>query len=147
MRSWQCETPEETQQLGVRLGQALFPGALILLEGDLGAGKTCLAQGIAQGLGIRGPVQSPTFVLVQEYPEARIPLRHADVYRLRREEELWALGIEERLKEGVWVVEWASIFPDFWPEDHLKIQLEDTGTGRHIHFTAMGPRHQGLEDV
>lgn len=140
-------SPEDTQALGQRLAMHLFPGSLLLLKGDLGAGKTCLTQGIAAGLGIEGPVQSPTFLLISEYPQAKIPLMHADLYRLEREEELWGLAIEERWDEGVWVVEWAERFPDFWPSDRLEIEIFDAGDHREIVLRATGPRHSELARV
>lgn len=147
MRSFYSDGPQETQAIGARLAQHLFPGALLLLRGDLGAGKTCFTQGIAAGLSVEGPVQSPTFVLISEYPDARIPLRHVDLYRLEREEELWGLGIDQRFSDGIWVVEWADRFPDFWPADRLEVLLEEEGEGRRLSFHATGPQHRSLEDV
>lgn len=137
--------PTATAALGARLAERLFDGAVVLLEGDLGAGKTCFAQGVARGLGVVGPVQSPTFTLVQEYPDARVPLRHADLYRLERLEEALAIGIEERVGEdGAWLVEWADRFPDLWPADRLEIRIRDVAGGRELEVTATGPRHAAL---
>lgn len=147
MRSYDCATPADTRSLGARLAARLFPGALLLLRGDLGAGKTCFTQGIAAALGIEGPVQSPTFILIAEYPDARIPLFHVDLYRLKREEELWGLGMEQRAGEGIWVVEWAELFPNFWPEEHLEVQLEETEEGRRITLVGTGEKYRELEDV
>jgi tRNA threonylcarbamoyladenosine biosynthesis protein TsaE len=138
-------TPDETAALGERLGQLLFEGAVVCLLGDLGAGKTCFTQGIARGLGVEGPVQSPTFILIAEYPEARVPLRHADLYRLRSEAEAASLGIEERAGvDGAWIVEWADRFPDLWPEDRLEVELRHTPEGRTVEARATGPRHAPL---
>lgn len=138
-------SPEATRALGQRLGERLFDGAVLCLSGPLGAGKTCLVQGIARGLGVTGPVQSPTFILIAEYPEARVPLRHADLYRLERQEEVIALGMEERVGEdGAWVVEWAERFPDLWPADRLELHFTVLPEGRELTLTATGPRHAAL---
>lgn len=136
-----------TRALGARLGARLFPGALVLLYGDLGTGKTSLAQGVAQGLGVAGPVQSPTFTLVSEYPEARVPLRHADLYRLEDPREAWALDLAERVGvDGAWVVEWPDrVGADTWPQDRLEIRLrEGEGEGRVAQLRATGPLHARL---
>lgn len=145
MRSRVTHAPEETAALGARVGARVFPGAVILLAGDLGAGKTCFAQGLARGLGIEGPVQSPTFVLVQEYPEARVPLRHADLYRIEGEVEVLALGLEERVGyDGAWVIEWADRFLDLWPTDRLEVRIAHAGAARRVEAVATGPRHAAL---
>lgn len=145
MRGLVSPDPETTAALGARVGARLFDGAVILLSGDLGAGKTCFTQGLARALGVTGPVQSPTFVLVQEYPDARVPLRHADLYRLEREVEVLALGLEERVGyDGAWVIEWADRFPDLWPPDRLEVRLSHAGEGRRIEAVATGPRHAPL---
>jgi tRNA threonylcarbamoyladenosine biosynthesis protein TsaE len=140
-----------TRALGARLGVSLFEGAVILLRGDLGAGKTSLAQGVALGLGVQGPVQSPTFTLVAEYPEARVPLRHADLYRLEHPREAWALELAERVGvDGAWIVEWPErAEADTWPRDRLEIALESgAGEGRVARVTATGPLHARLlEDL
>jgi tRNA threonylcarbamoyladenosine biosynthesis protein TsaE len=147
MRSYFSAHPADTRALGQRLSTRLGPGHLILLHGDLGAGKTCFTQGIAAGLGVEGPVQSPTFILIAEYPDARVPLRHVDLYRLEREEEVLALGLEERLDDGVWVVEWAERFEGHWPEDRLEVEFLEEGEGRRLNFRATGADHRELEDV
>lgn len=131
---------EATRRLGVTLGTRAFPGAVICLHGDLGAGKTSLAQGIAQGLGVIGHVPSPTFILVAEYPDARVPFRHADLYRVEGA-EVETLGLAERVGEdGVWVVEWAERW-DGWPEERLDIELEYDEAGRVATFHPHGHRH------
>ena len=145
-----CPDAAATRALGREIAARLFPGAVLLLEGPLGAGKTCFAQGIAAGLGVTGPVQSPTFILVSEYPpeaSGALHLFHADLYRLERPEELHALDIPERLGLGVWLVEWADRFPDLWPADHLRVRLapdaDDPGL-RTVRLHAAGPRHATL---
>jgi tRNA threonylcarbamoyladenosine biosynthesis protein TsaE len=146
MRRIRTDEPDATAAVGERIGARLFDGAVLLLTGDLGAGKTCFTQGLARALGVSGPVQSPTFILVQEYPEARVPLRHADLYRLEREDEVLSLGLEERVGvEGAWVIEWADRFPDFWPDDRLEVRMAHVEGGRLLEVVATGPRHAGLE--
>jgi tRNA threonylcarbamoyladenosine biosynthesis protein TsaE len=117
---------EETRLLGVSLGQSLPIGSVILLEGDLGAGKTTLVQGIAEGLGISEPVVSPTFTLINEYLEGRVPLYHFDLYRLQPAEvemlhlETYWEGIE--VPAGIVAIEWAERLP-YKPSNCIKIRL------------------------
>ena len=135
----------ETEALGVALGQALQPGDVLALSGDLGAGKTCLARGVARGLGIEEPVTSPTFILIAEYRTAAgFPLYHADTYRLETAPEAaaQAIGLDELLAgDGVAVVEWAERIAALLPADHLHITLTalDDAT-RQIDLHAAGPR-------
>ena len=138
----------DTAALGERVGARLFEGAVICLTGDLGAGKTCFAQGVARGLGVRGPVQSPTFILIAEYPEARVPLRHADLYRLETLAEARGLGLEERVGvDGAWVIEWADRWPELWPEDRLDLVFTHLDHGRRVDVRAAGPRHVRLLEL
>jgi tRNA threonylcarbamoyladenosine biosynthesis protein TsaE len=132
----------ETRAFGLRLGETAAPGCVAALVGDLGAGKTCLSQGIAAGLGVRGPVTSPTFVIVQAYPDGRLPFFHADYYRLGEESELTELGLDEILEgEGVAAVEWADRFWETLPEDHLRLALAFEGAEtRGLTVEATGPR-------
>lgn len=138
---------ESTQRLGQRLGALLFPGAVIGLEGPLGAGKTCFVRAVAEGLGIEDPrlVTSPTFILVQEYP-ARWPMHHVDVYRLRSPQEFIDLGAEEWLGgAGVCLIEWADRIRDVLPEDRLDVVIDVSGAQqRSFHAAAHGPRHGQL---
>jgi tRNA threonylcarbamoyladenosine biosynthesis protein TsaE len=118
-----------TQVFGRRLGQRLWPGAVIALIGELGAGKTQLTRAIAEGLGIADSraVTSPTFVLVQEY-QARLPIYHFDAYRLKTEAEFADLGVHEYFESnGVCVVEWADRVPGCLPAEHLRITLSVMG--------------------
>ena len=145
MRSLLSADADATAALGARVGERLFEGAVVLLSGDLGAGKTCFTQGVARALGVTGAVQSPTFVIVQEYPDARVPLRHADLYRLNREEDLLSAGIEERVGyDGAWVIEWADRFPNLWPADRLDVRLSHVDGGRRVEAVATGPMHARL---
>src|SRR5436190_24392468 len=126
-------SPEETHALGAHWGKQAQSGWIIGLIGDLGAGKTHLVKGIAQGIGIPSSVLSPTFTLVHEYSGGRLPLYHLDLYRLEDEAAIRSAGLEQYLFQpnGVTVVEWA----DRWPElDRLKEQ-----TKRRYRFVIMEP--------
>jgi tRNA threonylcarbamoyladenosine biosynthesis protein TsaE len=134
------ETVEATGELGSQLASALEPGAIVALVGDLGAGKTCLVQAIAVGLGVPLEfVNSPTFTLVQEYP-GRIPVRHCDTYRLRSPEEFLDLGLDELLSpEGVALIEWADRVLHLLPRDILRIEIRIlTPAAREFWITANG---------
>ena len=138
-------SPQETQELGEALGRRAVRGDVILLEGNLGAGKTCLTQGIALGLGIRGPVRSPTFILANEH-HGRLTLYHVDLYRLDALKEVEDLGLDDYIEgEGLTVVEWADKATTYFPPQHLLIHLERTGeTSRRIRFTPCGQRYVDL---
>ena len=147
MRTVRTQGPEQTHALGVALGRAAFPGAVIALSGDLGAGKTVLAKGLGAGLDVPTRVQSPTFVLVQAHPDGRLPLWHCDLYRIG-DGEIPNLGLDDLIGgDGVVVIEWAERFPALLPDDHLEIRLEGTGDERTIELRATGPRHAALEGV
>ena len=110
---------EETQKLAAGLAKELNAGSVLALVGDLGCGKTCFVKGLARGLKIPDSVSvsSPTYVLIHEYPEGRLPLYHLDFYRLEKKEEALHLNLEEYFEgSGVVVVEWADKFPDLFPE-------------------------------
>lgn len=128
--SWSCETQsvDETRRLGAHLGEALEPGSVIALSGNLGAGKTHLTQGIAEGLGVeRRLVNSPTFALVQEYA-GRLPVFHFDTYRLRNVDEFLDLGFDEYLSlRGICIIEWAERVAEVLPADTLTIRVSATG--------------------
>jgi tRNA threonylcarbamoyladenosine biosynthesis protein TsaE len=114
---------EETRALGGRLASVLRPGDVVVLTGDLGSGKTVLAQGIAAGLGVSEPVVSPTFTIVREY-EGDVPLQHLDVYRLDHLQEVIDLGLDELLDgHAVTVVEWGEAVSALLPADRLEVSL------------------------
>ncbi len=114
---------EETRALGEQLGRdVLRAGDVVVLSGELGTGKTALAQGVGRGLDVDGPVVSPTFTLVREY-QGRIRLCHVDVYRLERMQELHELGIEEQLEESVTLVEWGEAAATALPQDRLEVRM------------------------
>ena len=141
----ETHSPEETQALGQRLGQAARPGDLLLLVGELGTGKTCLTQGISRGLDIDSHVRSPTFVLATEH-QGRLMLYHIDLYRIDRLSEAQDLGLDEYIEGGgVCVVEWADKAIPLFPPEHLRIELEHTGPeSRGLTFTAHGHRYTEL---
>ena len=121
--SIQTSSPEETQQVGRIIGEQGQPGDIYLLTGPLGAGKTCLTQGIGLGLGVAGHPRSPTFVLMTRY-EGRLTLHHMDLYRINDPLEAWDLGLEEYLfGEGVCVIEWANQAEELFPENALWIDM------------------------
>ncbi|MBI4302211.1 MAG: tRNA (adenosine(37)-N6)-threonylcarbamoyltransferase complex ATPase subunit type 1 TsaE [Chloroflexi bacterium] len=116
-------SPRETQHLGSYLGELAQAGDIFLLRGGLGTGKTCLVQGMAQGLGSAEPARSPSFVLVHCY-EGRLPLYHIDLYRLECVEEVVELGLEDYFYgKGVCVVEWAERALSIFPPEHMLISL------------------------
>lgn len=119
-----------TDTFGRRLAARLAPGDVVLLSGDLGAGKTALARGILTGLGHAGEVPSPTFTLVQSYelPGVRLPVWHVDLYRLDDPNEVEELGLDEILADGALIIEWPERAGGRWPEA-LHLTLADTGEG------------------
>jgi tRNA threonylcarbamoyladenosine biosynthesis protein TsaE len=139
-------SPEQTRRLGMRLGKLLRPGDLICLQGELGAGKTTLVQGLAQGWGAVDPVSSPTFVLVNVYrrPDAG-QLFHLDAYRLDSAAEAEELDLDALLEQGPLVVEWAERVVATLPAERLWAQLEyESEEHREMHFAAEGERYASL---
>lgn len=131
-------TEEETSDLGKQLALHLRGGDMILLEGDLGLGKTVLARGLAAGLGIAAEdVTSPSFTLVQEYTGGRLPMYHVDLYRLESPEEFPSLGLEDLMaSEGVVVVEWGERLPPYHRRQAIQVRFHDLGEGtRRIEVT------------
>jgi len=137
--------PEETQDFGARLGQLAQPGDVFLLVGELGAGKTCLTQGIARGLGIKEYAASPSFVVVREL-YGRLPLYHMDFYRLDNLEEIADLGLDDYFYgQGVSVVEWADKGLSLLPPEHLLVEMSYVSdTGRRLKLKARGKRYRQL---
>jgi tRNA threonylcarbamoyladenosine biosynthesis protein TsaE len=137
----------DTESLGRRLGALLFPGAVVALVGQLGAGKTNLVRAVAEGLHIPNAdlVNSPTFVLIQEY-EARLPIYHFDAYRLRGDREFLDLGVDEYFaSDGVCLVEWADKVEGVLPTEHLRVEITITGeASRTILMVARGERYEAL---
>jgi tRNA threonylcarbamoyladenosine biosynthesis protein TsaE len=134
-------SPTETERLGALLGERVPGGIVISLDGELGAGKTRFVKGLAQGLGSAELVTSPTFALLHLYKGARLELAHFDVYRLRKPEEMEALGYEEYFYgSGVTVVEWGTLIQRYLPEDYLQIWFKymTREEGREIEMRAVG---------
>lgn len=116
---------EETFQLGRLMGQQAVPGQVYTLVGDLGVGKTVFTQGFAAGLGVKEPVSSPTFTIVQIYEEGRLPFYHFDVYRIGDIEEMDEIGYEDCFYgEGVSLVEWADLIKEILPEHYTQVVIE-----------------------
>lgn len=149
MEPYQFDAADEaaTAELGRRLAKVLFPGAVVALIGQLGAGKTCLVRAIAEGLDIADSraVSSPTFVLIQEY-SARLPIYHFDAYRLQNEAEFFDLGAHEYFQgQGVCLVEWADRVLGCMPAEYLQIRIGVTGTAsRRFDFEGHGQRYEDL---
>ena len=127
VRTLRSRAPDETIALGEALGRVAEPGDLVCLWGELGAGKTQLAKGIARGLGIDDTVNSPTFILMNEY-RGRLPLFHVDLYRLADAADALAGGVvDDRQADGVTVVEWPERMGDVLPVSRLDVRIEGTG--------------------
>ncbi|HJA71387.1 MAG TPA: tRNA (adenosine(37)-N6)-threonylcarbamoyltransferase complex ATPase subunit type 1 TsaE [Candidatus Lachnoclostridium stercoravium] len=122
---------DETFALGERIGRNAQKGEVYCLNGDLGTGKTVFTQGFAKGLGIQGPVNSPTFTILQQYDDGRLPLYHFDVYRIGDVEEMEEIGYEDCFYgEGVSLIEWAGLIEEILPEHVITIRIEkDTEKG------------------
>ena len=117
--------PEDTFALGKELGEKAKPGDVICLDGDLGVGKTVFTQGFAAGLGITEPVNSPTFTIVQQYDEGRLPLYHFDVYRIGDISEMDEVGYEDLFfGEGVCLIEWSGLIEEILPEHVKTVTIE-----------------------
>ena len=135
----------ETELLGARLAEGLEPGDVIAFRGGLGAGKTAFTRGLARGLGILEPVTSPTYTIVNEYPQGRLPLFHFDMYRLHDAEELFDLGWEDYLdRGGVCAVEWSENFEEAL-EDPIVVTIDRDPADEELrHITITGGRHENL---
>jgi tRNA threonylcarbamoyladenosine biosynthesis protein TsaE len=130
---------DDTRRAGAGLGAALAPGDVVALIGDLGAGKTTFVQGVV------AEATSPTFALIHEYGGGRIPIVHADLYRIERARELDDIGLDDRIRAGdaAVLIEWADRFPVV-PPDHLRIELSHAGDRRRVRAAATGPRSAAL---
>jgi tRNA threonylcarbamoyladenosine biosynthesis protein TsaE len=139
---WTVELPTvaDTERLGVALAQRLKAGDLVVLSGPLGAGKTALARGIGAGLGVQGPVTSPTFVIARVHRGPRVPMVHVDAYRLESIDDVDALDLDTDLAEAVVVVEWGEGLVERLTDEHLLIRLERREDEARI---ATGGWHKG----
>jgi len=144
MRSIRIETESEMLALGARIGKLFGPGAFVALYGDLGAGKSVLARGVASSLGI-DRLTSPTFTIVQEYP-TNPPLYHFDAYRLADEDELYAIGFADYLaSDGVILMEWANLVPGCLPRARLDVWIAGAGEeARTVELTPLGAAYEQL---
>ena len=136
---------QDTRRLGQELGSMARPGDVLLLIGPLGAGKTCLTQGIAWGLGIEGYATSPSFVVINRYV-GRLTLYHIDLYRIESVDEVLDLGLDDYLyADGVCAIEWADRALPALPDENLTIEIEPlSGSGRRLALTAAGRRYQEM---
>lgn len=136
----------QTQRLGARLGELAQPGDLICLEGDLGSGKTCFAQGLGRGLAIVQDINSPTFILANEHRGGRLTLYHLDVYRMNSAREALGIGLDDYLSgDGVCVIEWAEKIRTALPVEHLWITFRHLGESkRGVLIEARGARYEEL---
>jgi tRNA threonylcarbamoyladenosine biosynthesis protein TsaE len=140
---------EETRALGARLAKVLQRGDVLLLQGNLGAGKSELARGIARGLGVKGPVPSPSFTILNAYDEGRLPLYHFDWYRIEDPEEIAEMGMEEQLGgDGVALIEWRENGAEYLPSRVLKICIRPIDENdREISFAPQGGFSFREEDI
>ncbi|MFQ9718439.1 MAG: tRNA (adenosine(37)-N6)-threonylcarbamoyltransferase complex ATPase subunit type 1 TsaE [Blautia sp.] len=124
-RIYETDSPQGTFELGRQIGLQSRPGQIYTLEGELGVGKTVLTQGVAAGLGITEPVSSPTFTILQEYEEGRLPFYHFDVYRIGDVEEMEEIGYDDYFfGEGICLIEWANLIQEIVPEDAIHLLIE-----------------------
>ena len=121
----ETNTPQETYAVGKKIGENAKPGQIYTLTGDLGVGKTVFTQGVAAGLNITEPINSPTFTIIQEYESGRLPLYHFDVYRIGDVEEMDEIGYEDYFYgDGVCLIEWANLIEELLPERYVEIRIE-----------------------
>ena len=117
--------PEETFEVGRTIGMNAKPGQIYTLTGDLGVGKTVFTQGVAAGLGITEPVNSPTFTIIQEYEDGRLPFYHFDVYRIGALEEMEEIGYDDYFfGQGICLIEWAELIEEILPEKRIEVTIE-----------------------
>ena len=142
MISLYCPTEEQTQRLGLCLGARLRPGDVVLLRGEMGAGKSVLARAAARGMGVEGPVPSPTFTIMNVHEGRTMRLYHFDLYRLEGADALYEMGLDEYIpaRDGAALIEWPQMAGEAMPECALAIELfyGEDGVGRRVELTALG---------
>ena len=141
----ETKNARETYEVGEKIGRKARPGQVYTLMGDLGVGKTVFTQGVANGLGITEPVSSPTFTIIQEYEEGRLPFYHFDVYRIGCIKEMDEIGYEDYFYgNGICLIEWANLIEEIIPEDAISITIEkDLEKG----FDYRRIRIEGMEEL
>jgi tRNA threonylcarbamoyladenosine biosynthesis protein TsaE len=141
------QSPETTEALGAELAERLRPGDVVALEGELGTGKTCFVRGVARGLGVEGPVASPTFTLMHVY-QGRMPIYHLDAWMKERGEAFLEDGGAEWLTaDGVALVEWAERVEDWLPPERFEVRIEHRGEGKRgleLRWLGSGRRLEGV---
>ena len=142
----ESNSKEETYNAGVQLGQNAAPGQVYCIYGDLGVGKTIISQGVAAGLGITEVVNSPTFTIVKEYDEGRLPLYHFDVYRIGDVDEMDEIGYNEMVYgDGVCLIEWANLIEEILPGTYTRINIEkDLSKGLDYRRITIEERHDQI---
>ena len=134
MKEYRSKSAAETAAIAEEIGRSAPAGTVLALKGDLGAGKTVFAQGVAKGLGISEAVDSPTFTILKIYEGGRLPLYHFDVYRLEDADEMGELGLDEYLDgDGLCLIEWAELIADILPPDTIYITIEREEDGDFDH--------------
>ena len=137
--SFLTDSAEKTEKFGEALSKFLEAGTCIDLDGDLGAGKTCLTRGIARGIGVIDPVASPTFTIVNEYEGGRLMVYHFDTYRLAGEDDFYASGLDEYFqKGGLCIIEWSEVIDAALPKDTMKMKISGNGDERRFDITDTG---------
>ena len=141
----ETKNAKETFQLGEKIGEKALPGQIYTLNGDLGVGKTVFTQGVASGLGIREPVNSPTFTILQEYEGGRLPFYHFDVYRIGDIEEMEEIGYDDYFfGEGICLIEWAQLIKEILPENVISVTIEENPAKD---FDSRKITIEGLEEI
>lgn len=138
---------DKTEELAKVIGEVALPGDNLILTGDLGAGKTTLTKGIARGLGIEQMIKSPTYTIIREYDQGRLPLYHMDIYRVAASGA--DLGLDEYFEgEGLSVIEWGNLLEEALPEDYLELILEKSDTDleyRYVKLQAYGEQSEAFK--
>ena len=138
---------DKTEELAKVIDEVALPGDNLVLTGDLGAGKTTLTKGIARGLGIEQMIKSPTYTIIREYDQGRLPLYHMDIYRVAASGA--DLGLDEYFEgEGLSVIEWGNLLEEALPEDYLELTLEKSDTDleyRYVKLQAYGEQSEGFK--
>lgn len=146
MTTVEVPTAADMRLLGERIAALLHAGDLVVLTGELGAGKTTLVQGIGAGLGVRAPVLSPTFVIARVHRDGRVPFVHVDAYRLGSDLEVDDLDLDAELEESVTVVEWGEGLVERLASDRLEVHIDRPGDDetRQVRLVGVGPRWDGV---